>query len=138
MDFEIIVTFMITSSLYIVIPGSAVVLATTNGLSGGTRVVLFSTLGHVTGLFLNASVVLFGFGWFLQLSPRLYTAITLLGCIYLIYLGVTKIVNKDKVVSDMQETSMSSSISFRQKYSEGFLLSVTNPKPMVFFLSMFP
>lgn len=103
--------------------------AMTRGAAGGLR----TTAGVSTGLGLYATLSLLGLSAVLAEYQWLTWAVRLLGGGYLAYLGVRLILAKrvDDAVTGMQPPVKGNAFVF------GFLVTLTNPKAIVLFASVF-
>ncbi|ASA57806.1 LysE family translocator [Vibrio gazogenes] len=69
-------------------PGPAIFLSIKNGAKYGLSKALIGVVGNVAAMLTLASVSAVGLGAVILASPLLYTAIKVIGGLYLIYLGV--------------------------------------------------
>ena len=139
MNFDAWVVFSTVAFLNIISPGPAILLAISNGVSAGLRVVMVSSLGNILGLFVLSSVSMFGLGAILHTSAFLFLLIKIIGAGYLVYLGIKRFISRDTLV-DYQPASGCGNhkINLTAKFKEGFLIAVTNPKAILFFVALFP
>lgn len=138
MNIEIIVMFSIVSFFYIISPGPAIFLALVNGMSGNTKAVVLSSLGNILGLFFLSALSIIGLGSIVLTSATLFFVIKVIGAAYLIYLGIKQFrLSK----SPSHQTLSNECIEERPNHSyftEGLFLAATNPKPILFFIAIFP
>ncbi len=130
-DYLIIAFFTITS------PGAAILLAINTAMSMGIKALFFSTLGNIIGLFILSSVAMLGVGVLLKTSPVFYAVLKIIGALYLVYLGIKQMSNthlKLHLSKEAKYTKRTLITAFRR----GFLVAVTNPKPILFFTAIFP
>ncbi|WP_227815505.1 LysE family translocator [Nitrogeniibacter aestuarii] len=137
MAIEVWLLFCVTALVAAVSPGPAILLAITNGVAGGVRRVLWSSLGNVTGLICVASVSVFGLGALLKASSLAFTATKLLGAAYLIWLGV-KQWRKPAVGLRVEPLKSDAAERPWHFWREGALVALTNPKALLFFTALFP
>ncbi len=137
MDLQNYLNYLIIAFFTITSPGAAILLAINTAMSLDLRAVFFSTIGNILGLFILSSVAMFGVGVLLKTSAVFYTALKIIGAIYLIYLGVTQIRNKHISLHLAKETKHRN-YSLKKVFKRGFLVAVTNPKPILFFSAIFP
>lgn len=141
--------YVTVSFFYIISPGPAVFLAISNGMVVGLRALLMSSLGNIVGLFLLSAVSILGLGAIVLASSTLFLIVKIIGAGYLLYLGVKQFKSvKTLLVIDSKEIQdhvVSSNHSDQQApksvfyyFFEGFLLAATNPKPILFFIAIFP
>ncbi|MCP4933891.1 MAG: LysE family translocator [bacterium] len=138
MTTELLIIFSIFSFFYIISPGPAIFLAISNGMAASLMSVFWSTAGNITGLFILSCISISGLGAVLTSSASLFLIIKLIGALYLIFLGISHFHNAkiaDSSLTHITTIKPRSSFSF---YKEGFLLSLTNPKAVLFFMALFP
>lgn len=68
-------------------------------------------------------------------SGEIFQVIKWCGVAYLIYMGSMKIISKPAIHLNSEEAN---SRSFAKLYAEGFLMSASNPKAIIFFAALFP
>lgn len=88
-------------------------------------------------MFVLSTISMFGLGAILLASSALFLAVKIVGAIYLLYLGVCQF-NKRSIFKTELNSESSENKSFRQCLIIGFLVAVTNPKPIIFFIALFP
>jgi threonine/homoserine/homoserine lactone efflux protein len=139
MDYQTLLAYTSIAAVSVVSPGPATLLALRNALSFGTRSVVWSSLGNISGLFLLSTASILGLGALLKTSSSLFLAVKILGAAYLIYLGLKQLFNKQALVPSAQTADAQhhtrSSFSL---YREALLVAATNPKPVLFFAALFP
>ena len=138
MKIEIWMMFSLVAFLNIISPGPAILLAVSNGISSGLRVVAVSALGNGLGLLILSTVSMFGLGTILQTSAVLFTLVKILGASYLIYLGINKFRSRDTFFVDEGINNVEEKIEYLKKFKESFIIAVTNPKAILFFVALFP
>lgn len=79
-----------------------------------------------------------GLGALIMTSALLFSAIKIVGTLYLLYLGWRQF-KLAKSASINAFTPLAGKVKTHwQYYTEGFLLAATNPKPILFFTALFP
>ena len=73
--------------LAVISPGADFAMVTRNSILYGRSAGLFAALGIAAGVQLHVFYTMIGVGWLIRSSPELFTAIKLLGALYLIYVG---------------------------------------------------
>ncbi len=137
MDLHNYINYLIIAFFTITSPGAAILLAINTAMSMGIKALFFSTLGNILGLFILSSVAMLGVGVLLKTSPVFYTILKIIGALYLIYLGIKQMSNthlKLHLSKEVKHTKRTLITVFRR----GFLVAVTNPKPILFFTAVFP
>jgi len=79
-----------------------------------------------------AFVSAIGVGFIITASPILKTIMQMGGAIFLVYLGF-KMINTTQTKITLKNSKKKSTF-----YKEGILLAITNPKPIIFFSSIYP
>lgn len=119
------------------IPGPAVILTIKNSLQYGYKKSMMNISGNFVAMSLLASVSALGLGAIILSLPTLFYAMKVLGCVYLVYLGL-------KIwMSPYTQDSMSNSLdnthkSSKEIFKEGFYIGLSNPKAIAFFTALFP
>ena len=138
MNAEIILIYTTVSLFYILTPGPAVFLAITNGITANMKVVVMSSLANILGLFLLSTISILGLGALLLSSSILFVVVKVVGAMYLVYLGVKQLVHSKKGLLFEGSRLSIETRSYRAHFMESFLLAATNPKPILFFVALFP
>jgi len=136
MHFETWLAFCTIAFIAAAIPGPAVLLVSTHSLQYGTLRSLTTVAGNVTGLFTMSACSILGLSALVMVSSTAFTVIKIIGALYLLYMGI-KIWSSGVQISttnNERETSFSA-ISL---YSQGLMISLTNPKAIIFTSALFP
>lgn len=117
----------------LMLPGPDFVAVVRSSIKGGTRAGLMTTLGVSFGLLTYAGLSLLGLSAVLTQFEWLAWSIRILGAGYLIYLGVRLLFAKPVQIdiSEPETSPASNPLIF------GFLVTLTNPKAVVIFSSVF-
>ncbi len=138
MNTEKVLLYALVSFFYIVSPGPAVFLAIKNGVTTNMKFVVLSSLANILGLFLLSSISILGLGALLLGSAMLFTAMKIIGALYLIYLGIKQFLHSRSSFFFENKRSSMENRSYRACFIESFVLAATNPKPILFFVALFP
>jgi len=117
----------------LILPGPDFVAVVRSSMTRGTRAGLLTTLGVSLGLCLYATLSLLGLSAILVKYQWLTWAVRVLGGSYLIFLGIKLLMARPQLIEVDQAMRPvgSRSILF------GFLVTLTNPKAIVLFASVF-
>ncbi|MEH6526572.1 MAG: LysE family translocator [Sneathiella sp.] len=117
----------------LMLPGPDFVAVVRSSIKGGTRAGLMTTLGVSLGLLAYAGLSLLGLSAILVQYEWLAWSIRILGASYLIYLGLRLLFAKPVQIdiSEPEKKPASNPFFF------GFLVTLTNPKAIVIFSSVF-
>ncbi|MFK8035908.1 MAG: LysE family translocator [Hyphomicrobiales bacterium] len=117
----------------LILPGPDFVAVVRSSIAGGTRAGLLTALGVSMGLAFYATLSLLGLSAILVQYQWLAWAVRILGGCYLIYLGCTLVFSRSSIVEvDGQRTEQTGN-----PWLFGILVSLTNPKAIVLFTSVF-
>jgi len=131
-----LVAFALISIPIILIPGPSVLFAIGRALALGRVGGLLSVLGNGLGILVAVVAVAFGVGYLIAESVVLFTVIKIAGAGYLIYLGIQAIRHRNA-----RADAMSVEVAPTPKWkllAQGFIVGVTNPKTIVFFVAVLP
>jgi threonine/homoserine/homoserine lactone efflux protein len=128
--------FVVASVVLIVIPGPSVLFVIGRSLALGRLGGLLSVLGNAIGMVPLVTAVALGVGALVAQSVVIFTTIKFAGALYLVYLGVQAIRHRaDAAAAVNGEVAPRS--HWRQ-LGEGFVVGVTNPKTIAFFVAVLP
>lgn len=131
-----LLAFVLVAIPIILLPGPSVLFVIGRSLSLGRVGGLLSVLGNAVGALVCVIAVAFGVGIVIAESAILFTAIKVVGAAYLIYLGVQAIRHRrdraDAATAPVRRTSKA------RLLVQGFLVGVSNPKTIVFFIAVLP
>jgi threonine/homoserine/homoserine lactone efflux protein len=132
--FEVIITFFAASVLLALAPGPDNIFVLTQAALHGRTSGLVVTFGLCTGLIVHTLAVALGVAVIFQASAVAFTALKLFGAGYLLYLAWQVF----RASATKIEAARNNRLSYKQLYSRGIIMNVTNPKVSVFFLAFLP
>jgi len=126
---------------YIASPGPAVLVAINGGAAVGVKRTAMLLAGNTIGLGALAFISALGIGALILNSAKLTVAVKVLGALWLVYLGVKTM--RAPVVSDPKSEQnrlrkIYAGAGGLVEFRDGLVLALTNPKPIVFFVSIYP
>ncbi|GAA0424492.1 LysE family translocator [Leifsonia naganoensis] len=130
-----LLAFALASVALIVIPGPSVLFVIGRSLALGRAGGLLSVLGNALGMLPLVIAVALGIGALVAQSVVVFTVIKLVGAAYLVYLGIQAIRHRRHTAVTHEEQP---SRSPWRILGEGFLVGLTNPKSLVFFVAVLP
>ena len=134
-------TFFAASVMLALVPGPDNVFVLLHSAAHGWRSGLLVVLGLCTGLLFHTAAVALGLAALMASSSFAFTALTLLGAVYLLWLAWQSWnapVHSYDATSSLDNPMPDSILSTRQTYSRGVLMNITNPKVAIFFLAFLP
>ena len=102
------------------------------------KVVALSSIGNVAALFILSAISIAGVGSFILMSAKWFMAIKIAGALYLAYLGIQKIRTLGRNPLAGLESTKSKQKTYLAYFIEAFMVAITNPKPILFFVAIFP
>ena len=117
-----------------VIPGPGMLYVLARTLRGGRREGMLSTLGTGVAGLLHTFAAALGVSAILATSAVAFAVVKWLGAAYLVYLGVTTLLAKDRFETDLDLLK----IPRRGALGQGVVTEVLNPKTALFFLAFIP
>jgi threonine/homoserine/homoserine lactone efflux protein len=128
--------FVLASVVLIVIPGPSVLFVIGRSLALGRLGGLLSVVGNALGMVPLVAAVALGVGALVAQSVVIFTIIKFAGALYLVYLGVQAIRHRADAAAALNGAVATRS-HWRQ-LGEGFIVGVTNPKTIAFFVAVLP
>jgi threonine/homoserine/homoserine lactone efflux protein len=132
MELTLYFTFLLVSLGIIIIPGPNVLVivstSITHGIERGLMTVAGTSLAMVIQLFVSAIIT----SSFIQLLSNGFIIIKWAGVAYLAYLGLYQIRRS------LNTSSLKVQISASSSFLRGFIVSITNPKTILFFGAFLP
>ncbi|WP_083568335.1 LysE family translocator [Arcobacter sp. LA11] len=117
------------------VPGPAVILTIKNSLQYGYKVSMANIFGNFLAMIILASISAIGLGAIILASETIFYAMKILGCIYLVYLGIKVWTSPYK---NEERTTKIAEKGLITIFKEGFFVGISNPKAIVFFVALFP
>ena len=134
MELSVWLTYLVTTIVLSVTPGPGVFSSVASGLNHGFRRGIWNGVGMQVANLILAALVSFGLGAILLASETAFAVVKWLGVAYLVYLGVvTWRAEPQRFARQMDTTRTPWEIFLR-----GFLVSITNPKGIIFFAAILP
>lgn len=134
MNSALLLSYILTVSLLIATPGPVVALVVNTASRAGVKRAMATALGSNWG-----SLVLIGVAaWIIigsaALDARLLSLLSLLGCVFIGYLALGSLREAMARESATQPTATLT----RGGLLQGFLVGISNPKDIIFFIAFFP
>lgn len=130
-----LIGFTIAALILIVIPGPSVLFSVGRALALGKLGGFLSVLGNTLGLIPVVLAVSLGLGLIVAKSAVLFTVLKVVGAAYIIYLGVQAIRHRRNAAA--KADSVVKKPAWRL-IAEGFVVGMTNPKTLAFFVAVLP
>ena len=129
---------MAVFSIFIVIPGADFAVVLRQSIVHGRRAAMMTGLGIGFSLLFHISYTILGLGLIVSKSLMLFATIKWAGVAYLVYLGLKSFREPGFKIKDVEVTEADRKpISALRCLGTGFITNALNPKPVLFFLSLF-
>ena len=132
MDMTLYFAFLIVSFWVIIIPGPNVLVIVSTSVTHGRKRGLQTVAGTSFAMAVQLTIVGVGTAWIVQLIVDGLYYLKWVGVAYLLYLGVRHL--KEAINSSNLTVEITASATFMR----GFLISLTNPKTILFFSAFLP
>ena len=129
-----LLAFTAAALVLFVVPGPAVLYIVTRSIAQGRRAGLISVAGIHSGSLVHIAAAVAGLTTLLATSATAFKAVTWAGAAYLVYLGVRAFMDREQV--EVGEGTVEA--SSRKVFTQGFVVTLLNPKVAVFFLAFVP
>ena len=126
--------FVVASVVLILIPGPNVSLIVANSIAYGTRYGLLTVVGTSSAIVVQLALVALGLTATLDILAGWFEWIRWIGVAYLLYLGFRQWTATPIDLTRIRPQPR----SFRAIALRGFLISLTNPKTLLFYGAFFP
>lgn len=134
MSLETYTAFVIVCLVATVVPGPTNMLIVANGMRHGVRAGLLNVAGTLVSLTIMIAIAGIGLTSLIEMAGHWFEWIKLLGAAYLCWLGWKMIRASGAAADDSAQGSAPRSGFFMQ----GFLVSMGNPKQLLFFGALLP
>ena len=126
--------FCVTALALLLIPGPAVLYVVVQGAEQGRRVGLASVAGIHLGTLVHVFAATVGLSALIVASGVAFNVVKYAGALYLVYVGVRKLLGRDDPGLEPGEQR----VSYRRAFVRGGVVNVLNPKTALFFLALLP
>jgi threonine/homoserine/homoserine lactone efflux protein len=131
-----IALFVLAAFALAVVPGPAVAYIVTQSIDQGRRAGLVSALGVATGGLVHVAAATIGLSALIASSAAAFTAVKLVGAVYLIVVGIRRILSRDGEADVEEPRALRAPLG--RIYRQGVIVNVLNPKTALFFLAFIP
>ena len=126
--------FVATCLALLAIPGPAVLYIVSRSIDQGRAAGLLSVLGVTTGTLVHIAAAAIGLSSLVLASTVAFSAVRYAGAVYLVFLGVRRLLTRDSEAVVEARAPRSS----RRLYTQGFVVNLLNPKTIVFIFAFIP
>ncbi len=135
-------TFLIATILLCFSPGPGALSSMSAGMKYGWRRGMWNCIGMQVSIMLNVTIIALGLGAILMASNTAFEVMKWCGALYLMWLGVQKF-REEPAFSNSAFEEIAARTEFKDTtlkgiFMQGFLVSQTNPKGLIFLLAVLP
>jgi len=134
MHLHLYLGFVLATTILILIPGPNVSLIMANSIAHGTRYGLLTVIGTSSAIIVQLALTVLGLSAVLGILATWFEWVRWIGVAYLLYLGIRQ---WHAPPVDLTQTRPQPR-SVRVIVLRGFLISLTNPKTLLFYGAFFP
>ena len=135
MNYQLLLAFTIGMLVLAASPGPGVVASISRAISHGFKSSLFVIAGLAIGDVIFLSLALLGMSTISKLMGDFFFLIKIAGGLYLIYLGIKSFFS---AASELHTSGSSTGGDAYKTFLSGFLVTMGNPKPILFYASVVP
>jgi homoserine/homoserine lactone efflux protein len=133
-DPQLYAAFVLATAVLMLIPGPNVALIVANSLAWGARYGLLTVAGTSAAMVLQLALTALGMTALLGILAEWFEWLRWIGVAYLVWIGVQQ---WRAAPVDLTRTAPQPR-SRREIFARGFLISLTNPKTLLFYAAFFP
>ena len=126
--------FLLAALILLLTPGPAVLYIVARSLDQGRLAGFVSVLSIEVGNFVHVLAATAGLSAILVSSAAVFSIVKILGAVYLVYLGLRRILARESIFQPDRVQSQSLWSVFRQ----GVVVAILNPKTAIFFFAFLP
>lgn len=135
MNWALWISFATISAANIVTPGPANLNTLRRAMELGARRVIPTIMGNALGLAVGGAAFALGIASLVIASSLAWTAVRIIGVAYLMWLALKLLYRREVLVLDADAHMPIASTAL---FAEAFLLAVSNPKALLFYMALFP
>jgi len=133
MDLHVYFAFVVATAIMIALPGPSVLLTVAHSISFGWRHALFTVAGATMGIAIQLIVAAIGLTSLLNVVAEAFEWLRWAGAVYLVYLGI----KQWRSASEPLEFD-TSSVSKTNLFTQGLVITIPNPKSLIFIAAFLP
>ncbi len=136
MDISTWAAFVFASFVVLIVPGPTILLVMSYALSHGRKVAFLTASGVALGDLIAMTLSLIGFGALMMASASLFAVVKWVGALYLIYLGISLIINAAHSSEQISQSALQ--VKPQNVFFHATIVTALNPKSIAFFVAFVP
>ncbi len=133
MELHVYLAFVVATTIMIALPGPSVLLTVAHSISFGWKQALFTVAGATMGIAVQLIVAAIGLTSLLNVVAEAFEWLRWAGAAYLVYLGI----KQWRSASEPLEFD-TSSVSKTNLFVQGLVITIPNPKSLIFIAAFLP
>lgn len=133
MELHVYFAFIVATTVMIALPGPSVLLTVAHSISFGWQHALSTVAGATMGIAIQLMVAIIGLTSLLNVVAEAFEWLRWAGAVYLVYLGIKQWRN----ASEPLELN-TSSVSKTNLFVQGLVVTIPNPKSLIFIAAFLP
>jgi threonine/homoserine/homoserine lactone efflux protein len=133
LDLELYLAFVVATTVMILLPGPSVMLTVAHSLAFGAIRALATVSGAVLAIGVQLLVTLIGMSWLMLILADGFEVLRWAGVAYLVFLGV-----QQWRAPAVEPGAAARAVSGKALFAQGFLVTIANPKSLIFLAAFFP
>jgi threonine/homoserine/homoserine lactone efflux protein len=135
MSLEMWMTYILATTLILIIPGPTIILVISQAVAHGRKSVVPLVTGVILGDFTAMTMSLLGLGAIMTASAALFAVFKWIGAVYLFYLGIRLWKTNPECICVQREKE---NPSVRTLFKRSYIVTALNPKGIAFFIAFLP
>ncbi len=133
MELHVYFAFVIAASIMIALPGPSVLLTVAHSISFGWQRAIATVAGETLGIAVQLIVVIIGLTSLLNAVAEVFEWLRWAGAAYLVYLGIRQL----RSAGEHLEFD-TSAVSKKNLFIQGLVITIPNPKSLIFIAAFLP
>ncbi|MEG3639161.1 LysE family translocator [Magnetococcus sp. PR-3] len=133
MEWHVYVAFVVATTVMIALPGPSVILTVAHSISFGWRYAVITVIGATVGIATQLAIAIIGLTSLLNIVAEAFEWLRWCGAAYLIYLGI-----KQWRGAHEQIELSASTVSKKSLFLQGVIVTIPNPKSLIFIAAFLP
>jgi len=133
MELHVYLAFVVATTIMIALPGPSVILTVAHSITFGWQPALSTVAGATMGIAVQLSVAAIGLTSLLNIVAEAFEWVRWAGAVYLVYLGVKQWRSaSEPLIFD------TSAVSRTNLFVQGLVITIPNPKSLIFIAAFLP
>ena len=133
MELHIFIAFVVATAIMIALPGPSVLLTVAHSISFGWKRGIVTVAGATMGIAVQLIIAAIGLASLLNVVAHAFEWLRWIGAVYLIYLGI----KQWRSANEPLETETSSGAK-KNLFFQGLIITIFNPKSLIFIAAFLP